>query len=92
MNFQFSRLVSVNCIDFLNFPELIDTETSPWYIFKDKLGRLAGVIMQKKVILACVECGSRNYTTNSNKETQVRLELRKYCSKCDNHTIHRETK
>lgn len=48
--------------------------------------------MQKRVILACVECGSRNYTTNSKKETQVRLELKKYCGKCDKHTIHRETK
>lgn len=48
--------------------------------------------MQKKVILACVNCGSRNYTTINNKETQARLELMKFCKICGIHTIHRETK
>ena len=48
--------------------------------------------MSKKVILACVECGSRNYSTG-NKETQTtRLELKKFCKTCATHTIHRETK
>lgn len=33
--------------------------------------------MRKKVVLACVECGSRNYSTTSNKKTQTeRLELK----------------
>lgn len=48
--------------------------------------------MGKKVTLACESCGSRNYTTDSNKETQVRLELKKFCTNCGTHTIHRETK
>ncbi|PLS10279.1 50S ribosomal protein L33 [Neobacillus cucumis] len=48
--------------------------------------------MSKKVILACVACGSRNYSTAS-KETQTeRLELKKFCKTCATHTIHRETK
>ncbi|WP_248736905.1 50S ribosomal protein L33 [Neobacillus rhizosphaerae] len=48
--------------------------------------------MSKKVILACVDCGSRNYSTVS-KETQTdRLELKKFCKICATHTIHRETK
>ena len=34
--------------------------------------------MRKKVALACSECGSRNYTTMSKKESD-RLELKKYC-------------
>ena len=49
--------------------------------------------MTKKLTLACVECGSRNYTTMSNKETQIeRLELKKFCNTCNAHTLHRETK
>ncbi|MFD2445251.1 50S ribosomal protein L33 [Bacillus sp. CGMCC 1.16607] len=49
--------------------------------------------MNKKVVLSCVDCGSRNYTTVSNKATQPeRLELKKFCSTCNKHSIHRETK
>jgi large subunit ribosomal protein L33 len=48
--------------------------------------------MNKKIILACVECGSRNYTTESNKEKSERLELKKFCKTCNSHTLHRETK
>jgi large subunit ribosomal protein L33 len=47
--------------------------------------------MSKKVILACVECGSRNYST-AGKDTTERLELKKFCKTCATHTIHRETK
>ncbi|WP_074432798.1 50S ribosomal protein L33 [Neobacillus jeddahensis] len=48
--------------------------------------------MSKKVILACADCGSRNYSTISKDTQTVRLELKKYCKTCANHTIHRETK
>ncbi|MGG0719843.1 50S ribosomal protein L33 [Robertmurraya massiliosenegalensis] len=47
--------------------------------------------MIKKVALACSQCGSRNYSTTSKKESE-RLELKKFCSTCNNHTLHRETK
>ncbi|MDQ0177380.1 50S ribosomal protein L33 [Bacillus chungangensis] len=47
--------------------------------------------MKKKTILACAECGSRNYSTPANKQTE-RLALKKYCNHCNKHTIHRETK
>lgn len=47
--------------------------------------------MNKKIILACCVCGSRNYSTKSNKDNE-RLELKKFCSFCGTHTIHRETK
>ena len=47
--------------------------------------------MRKKVILACSECGSRNYSTMSKKESE-RLELKKHCDQCQAHTVHRETK
>ncbi|MGG3468842.1 50S ribosomal protein L33 [Neobacillus pocheonensis] len=48
--------------------------------------------MSKKVILACAECGSRNYSTGGNQAQSDRLELKKYCKTCATHTIHRETK
>jgi large subunit ribosomal protein L33 len=45
------------------------------------------------VTLACNECRERTYTTEKNrKNDQGRLELRKYCPRCRNHQIHRETK
>jgi large subunit ribosomal protein L33 len=47
--------------------------------------------MRKKVVLACAECGSRNYSTMSNKESE-RMELKKFCDTCKSHTVHRETK
>ncbi|MFD1778861.1 MULTISPECIES: 50S ribosomal protein L33 [Fredinandcohnia] len=48
--------------------------------------------MRKKVILACVECGSRNYTTMKNSSSAERLEMKKFCKTCNSHTNHRETK
>ncbi|QCJ40532.1 50S ribosomal protein L33 [Bacillus sp. S3] len=48
--------------------------------------------MNKKVILACAECGSRNYSTAGKQEQTERLELKKFCKTCATHTIHRETK
>ncbi|MCP3742228.1 50S ribosomal protein L33 [Rossellomorea sp. BNER] len=49
--------------------------------------------MRKKLILACMDCGTRNYTTagnNSNKSE--RLEIKKFCKNCNAHTVHKETK
>ncbi|MCM3240880.1 50S ribosomal protein L33 [Heyndrickxia oleronia] len=49
--------------------------------------------MQKKIVLACSKCGSRNYSTFHNKETNTeRLEVKKICKYCNAHTEHRETK
>lgn len=49
--------------------------------------------MRVKVILACTECGDRNYTTTKNKKLHPeRMEVRKYCPRLRKHTIHRETK
>ena len=44
------------------------------------------------VILACSECDARNYKTSKRTEDRDRLELKKFCPKCNRHTIHRETK
>ncbi|WP_079525095.1 50S ribosomal protein L33 [Halobacillus hunanensis] len=49
--------------------------------------------MSTKIILACVQCQSRNYNTHKNRTNQPkRLEVRKFCKTCTTHTLHRETK
>lgn len=49
--------------------------------------------MREKVILVCEKCYSRNYSTYKNKSTHTkRLEVKKYCSKCNEHTLHKESK
>ncbi|WP_081475352.1 50S ribosomal protein L33 [Candidatus Phytoplasma australiense] len=47
----------------------------------------------KKNILVCVLCLSRNYNTKTrNCNHSQRLNLKKYCSYCNKHTLHQETK
>jgi large subunit ribosomal protein L33 len=47
----------------------------------------------KMVVLACEDCKERNYTTTKNKKTnKERMELKKFCSRCNRHTVHKETK
>lgn len=49
--------------------------------------------MRDKVTLACTECKQRNYMTKKNKNnTTDRIELKKYCKFCKEHTTHKETK
>ncbi|MFV0499358.1 MAG: 50S ribosomal protein L33 [Bacilli bacterium] len=49
--------------------------------------------MRKKIILVCSECLSRNYSIyKSNTAVNDRLEIKKYCSRCNKHTLHKETK
>ncbi|WP_124068551.1 50S ribosomal protein L33 [Filibacter tadaridae] len=48
--------------------------------------------MTKKVILSCDICGSRNYSIpTGNNKSEERLTLKKYCSHCNLHTVHRQT-
>ncbi|MFC1687862.1 50S ribosomal protein L33 [Patescibacteria group bacterium] len=43
--------------------------------------------------LECTECHNINYHTKKNKKIlKNRLELKKHCSKCGKHTMHKETK
>jgi large subunit ribosomal protein L33 len=45
------------------------------------------------IYLACTDCKERNYTTEKNRRNdQARLEFKKYCHRCQKHTLHRETK
>lgn len=49
--------------------------------------------MKEQVILICEECFSRNYTTYKNKLKLIkRLEIKKFCKKCNKHTVHKESK
>jgi len=43
--------------------------------------------------LACTECKERTYTSTKNrKNDSQRMELSKYCPRCQHHTAHRETR
>lgn len=45
------------------------------------------------IVLACTECGDRNYTTTKSKKNHPeRLELKKYCPRLQKYTLHREVK
>jgi large subunit ribosomal protein L33 len=45
------------------------------------------------ITLECTECRERNYTSEKNRRNDPqRLELNKYCRRCRQHTLHRETK
>ena len=49
--------------------------------------------MREIVILACTKCKRRNYTHTKNKRKQTeRLEFKKYCRFCGEHTPHKETR
>ena len=53
--------------------------------------------MRVNVTLACTECGDRNYittknTTKNKRNNPERIEMKKYCSRDNKQTLHRETK
>ena len=48
--------------------------------------------MRVKVLLICAECLSRNYVTTIKKDGDKKLELMKYCKKCNKQTLHKVSK
>ncbi|MDG0794677.1 50S ribosomal protein L33 [Cohnella ginsengisoli] len=49
--------------------------------------------MRVIITLACTNCKQRNYATTKNKRTHSdRIELKKFCKFCNEHTAHRETR
>ena len=45
------------------------------------------------IALQCKECKRRNYTTQKNRRnTQEKMEFKKYCKWDKKHTLHKETK
>ncbi len=48
---------------------------------------------RERITLVCTVCGSENYRTVKNKKnTTERLEINKFCSKCNKSTNHKEKK
>jgi len=49
--------------------------------------------VRPKITLACTECKERNYITKKNRRnTPDRLEVNKFCPRCNTHRAHRETR
>ena len=54
---------------------------------------MAKKLNREIVTLACTNCKERNYTTQKNKKNDAgRLEFNKFCPRCRQHQLHRETK
>ncbi len=46
-----------------------------------------------RITLACPKCEERNYNRTKNKRLHPeRVEYRKFCPRCRQHTLHKETK
>jgi large subunit ribosomal protein L33 len=63
------------------------------------VGLFGGKMASKKkgamelIALQCTECKRRNYTTSKNRRnTQEKIEMKKYCPFERKHTLHKETK
>lgn len=62
------------------------------------IGNEEGLLMAKvgnrqNKTLVCTECNEENYRVSKNvKNTTDRLEIKKYCSRCQKHTTHKEKK
>jgi large subunit ribosomal protein L33 len=49
--------------------------------------------MRDLISFQCEQCRRRNYTTTKNKKTTTdKLSMRKFCSHCRAHTVHKEAK
>jgi large subunit ribosomal protein L33 len=49
--------------------------------------------MREKVILICEKCLSRNYNTTRRKyDVNRKLEVTKFCPRCNAHTLHKESR
>ena len=54
---------------------------------------MAKATKREIITLACSKCGERNYTTTKNRRTaKGKMEIRKYCRRDREHTVHREVK
>ena len=49
--------------------------------------------MRENIILKCTECGEENYINTKNKRNHPeRMEVKKYCPRCNKKTTHKEKK
>lgn len=52
-----------------------------------------GAIMRENIILKCTECGEENYINTKNKRNHPdRMEVNKYCPRCNAKKVHKEKK
>ena len=48
---------------------------------------------RENITLECTECKRRNYMTSKNKRNNPdRVEITKFCPRCNKRTVHKETK
>lgn len=48
---------------------------------------------RERITMVCTECKEENYRTSKNKRnTPERLEINKFCPKCNKTTTHKEKK
>ena len=49
--------------------------------------------MRENIILKCTECGEEIYINTKNKRSHPeRMEVKKYCPRCNKQTTHKEKK
>jgi len=49
--------------------------------------------MRDQITLECTECKERNYSTTKNKRLHPqRVEVKKYCPRCNAHRTHKGTR
>lgn len=48
--------------------------------------------MREWIFLECGTCGNRFYRTSKNTRATNKIEVKKYCSTCREHTPHKEKK
>jgi large subunit ribosomal protein L33 len=49
--------------------------------------------MRDNIILKCTVCGEENYITERNKKNHTeKLEIKKFCPRCNKMTLHKEKK
>ncbi|WP_084274147.1 50S ribosomal protein L33 [Mycoplasmopsis primatum] len=49
-------------------------------------------MFKRKVTLSCELCHNLNYGTHKSTTSIERIIIKKYCSKCNQHTVHKEEK
>ena len=46
--------------------------------------------VRPKITMACEDCKERNYITKKNRRNDPdRLEVKKFCARCNKHTLHK---
>lgn len=46
----------------------------------------------RQIKMRCEKCKNINYTTRKSKTEKEKLELKKHCPVCEEHTMHKEMK